>query len=102
MNLVDALPGKFKALPPRIANRPGAVVRIRLETAVQAARPQFQVEAIIARGKQTTPAMAEVWCAVERPPSVQAQRRALMQARDQLEQGATREDLRLEFGASNI
>lgn len=60
------------------------MLRVRFESAMKASRAQLLVAMAVGRDRMSVPALARIWAANGRPPSVQAARRALLLARDRM------------------
>mmetsp|Transcript_4052 Transcript_4052/g.9209 ORF Transcript_4052/g.9209 Transcript_4052/m.9209 type:complete len:420 (+) Transcript_4052:60-1319(+) len=101
--MMRSLGADLSHLPARGMSRPGSIVKVRFESAPKAARAQYHVELCIAQDKKENADYSKLWCALERPPSIQAKRKALLLARDKLlEWGAVKEDYRIDYGAETI
>lgn len=91
-------------LAPRTPDRPGAVVRIEFTSPHMAQKAVFQLGLAIDRFNATLPQqIATVWASLERPPSIQMDRRALLLAKgDVAALGIAKEELGAHHGDQSI
>lgn len=101
--LSASLPAEPKHLPPRTADRAGAIFLVRFGSAAKAALVLFLTEMAVGRERISMPALARAWTTIERPPSIQAARRALLLALCQLATvESAKESMHIDCGTGSV